>query len=65
MILYIRLSIRAHGCSSRPAAYLKGARLERSMESWRRDAKILTTTFLSIRFKQPLYRPHHNPQALQ
>jgi hypothetical protein len=64
MILYIRLSIRAHGCSSRPAAYLKGARLERSMESWRRETKILATS-LSIRSKQSLCRYRYDPQALQ
>jgi hypothetical protein len=31
MILYIRLSIEAHGGSSRPVAYFESARLERSM----------------------------------
>jgi hypothetical protein len=30
MILYIRFVLDAHGSSSRPVGYLKGARLERS-----------------------------------
>jgi hypothetical protein len=38
-------------------------RLERSMESWRREAKILATS-LSIRSKQSLRRQRYNPQAL-
>jgi hypothetical protein len=51
IVLYINFFDEAHGGSSRPVAYLKGARLERSNGGWRRERKILTTA-LSIRSKQ-------------
>ena len=36
MIIYVRFFDETHGGSSRPVAYLKGARLERNMDSLRR-----------------------------
>src|SRR5580698_3655156 len=36
IILYVSFFNKAHSGSSRPVAYLKGARLERSMDGWRR-----------------------------
>jgi hypothetical protein len=64
MILSNRCFGEAHGGSSRPVAYLKGARLERSNRQLKARSED-PDYFLSIRPKKPLCRQYHNPQALQ
>jgi hypothetical protein len=64
MILSNRCFCEAHGRSSRPVAYLKGARLERSNGQLKARSED-PDYFLSIRPKKPLCRQYHDPQALQ
>lgn len=50
MILYVSFLNETHNRSSRPVAYLKGARLERNMDSLRRGG--ILDYILSIRGKE-------------
>jgi hypothetical protein len=50
MIIYVSFLNETHVGSSRPVAYLKGARLERNMDSLRRGR--ISDYILSIRGKQ-------------
>ena len=64
MTLSNRCFGEAHGGSSRPVAYLKGARLERSNGQLKARSED-PDYFPSIRPKKPLCRQYYNQEALK